>query len=259
MRRNRLRRWILATALALAGALPGGAGENPPAPGFDQAGSDPQAIALADQVMERLGGHKNWDQTRYLTWRFFGKRLHVWDKWAGNIRFEEEGLVVLMNLNSGQGRAWQEGQELTQPDTVAAKLDRAHRAWINDSYWLVMPYKLKDSGVTLKYKGPGQTQEGRPAEVLALTFKGVGVTPQNKYEVWVDQQDHLVTQWAFYADAADAEPKFTGSWANWQPYGRIWLADDRGRGKHTDIAVFDELPASVFTDPAPVEVLKLGK
>lgn len=46
-----------------------------------------------------------------------------------------------------------------------------------------MPYKLKDSGVTLKYKGEGQTEEGEPAQVLVLTFKDVGVTPQNKYEV----------------------------------------------------------------------------
>lgn len=44
--------------IALCGMLaaaPSGATPNPPAPGFDQAGSDPQAIALADQVMERLG------------------------------------------------------------------------------------------------------------------------------------------------------------------------------------------------------------
>ncbi|MCC7264351.1 MAG: hypothetical protein IT369_17715 [Candidatus Latescibacteria bacterium] len=207
--------------------------------------------------MERLGGRHNWDQTRYLTWRFFGKRLHVWDKWTGSIRFEEGGLVVLMNINSGKGRAWQEGQEVSEPDTLKARLNRAYEAWINDSYWLVMPYKLKDSGVTLKYKGEGQTQDGKAAQVLVLTFKGVGVTPQNKYEVWVDQQNHLVTQWAYYADAADAEPRFTGPWANWQPYGKIWLADDHGRMKHTDIAVFDELPASVFTDPAPVDLMKL--
>ncbi len=255
MEKDNISRWIWTAALVLAANSPGYASDNPPLPGFDQDGSDPQAIAIADQVMERLGGRQHWDQTRYLTWRFFGKRLHVWDKWTGNIRFEDGGLVVLMNLNSGQGRAWQEGQEVAEPDTLKARLKRAHEAWINDSYWLIMPYKLKDSGVTLKYKGEGQTQEGKPAQVLVLTFKNVGVTPQNKYEVWVEQ-DHLVTQWAFYADAADAEPKFTGPWANWQPYGHIWLADDRGRGKHTDIAVFDQLPASVFTDPAAVGLIK---
>jgi hypothetical protein len=256
-----MRRTILSfiALFALFAAAPSAAAPNPPAPGFDQAGSDPQAIALADQVMERLGSRHNWDQTRYLTWRFFGKRLHLWDKWTGKIRFEEGGLVVLMNINTGEGRAWQEGQAVSEPDTLKARLKHAYEAWINDSYWLVMPYKLKDSGVTLKYQGEGQTQDGKAAQVLVLTFKGVGVTPQNKYEVWVDRQDHLVTQWAYYANAADAEPKFVGPWANWQPYGKIWLADDHGRGKHTDIAVFDELPASVFTDPAPVDLMKLGK
>lgn len=258
MKRNCLSSWVWGIVCgALIGVLPAGA-KNPPAPGFDQAGSDPQAITIADQVMERLGGRHNWDQTHYLTWRFFGKRLHVWDKWTGNIRFEEGGLVVLMNINSGKGRAWQEGQEVAEPDTLKDRLKHAYEAWINDSYWLVMPYKLKDSGVTLKYKGEGQTEEGEAAQVLVLTFKNVGVTPQNKYEVWVDQ-DHLVTQWAFYADAADAEPKFTGAWANWQPFGHILLADDHGRAKHTDIAVFDQLPASVFKDPGPVDLMKLKK
>ena len=260
MKKNSLCGWIWVAAIALsAGGLAGYASDNPPAPGFDQAGSDPQAIVLADQVMERLGGRHNWDQTHYLTWRFFGKRLHVWDKWTGNIRFEEGALVVLMNINSYQGRAWQEGQEITRPDSLQALLKHAHEAWINDSYWLIMPYKLKDSGVTLKYKGKGTTQEGRKADILVLTFKGVGVTPQNKYEVWVDQQDHLVKQWAYYVNAADAEPKFTGPWANWQSFGHIWLADDHGKLKHTDIAVFDQLPASVFTDPAPVDLMKLKK
>jgi len=236
-------------------ALPGWAGQNPPLPGFDLEGSDPRAMEIADQVMARLGGRQGWDQTRFLTWRFFGRRLHVWDKWTGDIRFEEDGLVVLMNIHTRQGRAWQEGQELAQPDTLQARLEHAYRAWINDSYWLVMPYKLKDSGVTLRYKGKGQTQEGRPADILVLTFKDVGVTPQNKYEVWVDQEDHLVRQWAFYAEAGDAEPKFVSPWSNWQPYGRIWLADEHGQRKHTDVAVFDELPASVFTDPAAADLM----
>ena len=48
--------------------------------------------------------------------------------------------------------------------------------WINDTYWLVMPFKLKDSGVTLKYVGDGKTQAGDDADVLAMTFKNVGVT-----------------------------------------------------------------------------------
>ena len=62
--------------------------ENPPAKGFNTAASDPKAISVADQAMTAMGGRKNWDATRYITWRFFGFRLHVWDKWTGDIRFE---------------------------------------------------------------------------------------------------------------------------------------------------------------------------
>ena len=53
---------------------------NPPAEGFNAAASDDKAIALADQVMEKMGGRKNWDNTRYLHWNFFGRRTLLWIK-----------------------------------------------------------------------------------------------------------------------------------------------------------------------------------
>lgn len=224
---------------------------NPPAPGFDLAGSDQRAIEIADRVMTRLGGRNGWEQTRYLTWRFFGKRRHVWDKWTGDLRFEQGDLIVLMNLHERSGRAWRGGAAVTNADSLAAHTNAAYRAWINDAYWLIMPYKLKDSGVTLSYGGQEMTQEGLPAHVLELTFHDVGVTPQNRYRVWVDVHESLVRQWAFYPTAGDTEPRFVLPWQGWKSYGRIWLADDFGRSRHTDVAVFDELPPSVFDDPAP--------
>ena len=45
-----------------------------------------------------MGGRKNWDDTRYITWRFIGFRLHVWDKWTGDLRFEQGEMTVLMNI-----------------------------------------------------------------------------------------------------------------------------------------------------------------
>lgn len=246
------KRALIAFGLLLqAGAL--AAEPNPALPGFDRAGSDPRAIEIADAVMERLGGRANWDATRYITWRFFGRRLHVWDKWTGDLRFEQDDLVVLTNIHSHQGRAWEGGELTVDADTLAVRLDAAYRAWINDSYWLVMPYKLKDSGVTLKYKGNGVTEGGQTADILELTFAGVGVTPKNKYDVYVDSQERLVRQWAFYADAEDDEPGFVSPWSNWRQYGAIWLADDHGRNRHTDVLVLKEMPRAVFEDPAPVD------
>lgn len=225
----------------------------PAMPGFDLEGSDPEAIAIAGRVMERMGGWQAWNETRYVTWKFFGRRLHVWDKHTGNCRIETNDMVALMNLNSREGRVWRNGVEVTDPDTLAPLLKRAEAAWINDSYWVFMPYKLKDSGVTLKYKGEGTLQDGRAADILQLTFNNVGNTPQNKYDVYVSKDESLVEQWAFYPNASDPEPRFVNTWGNWQRYGNIMISDERGNGrKHTDIAVFDSLPASVFESPEPV-------
>ena len=60
----------------------------PAVPGFNLKNSDANAVAIADEVMAQLGGWENWAKTRYITWKFFGRRLHVWDKWTGNIRVE---------------------------------------------------------------------------------------------------------------------------------------------------------------------------
>ena len=250
----RVRAVALLSALWVGQSTPVAAEANPPLPGFDLRRSDSSALEIADKVMERLGGRENWDATRYLTWRFFGGRLHVWDRWTGSIRFEDDGLTVLMNVGTGAGRAWNGVEEITHADSLAVKLDAAYRAWINDSYWLVMPYKLKDSGVTLKYKGAGRAA-GAEAHILELTFTDVGVTPQNKYDVYVDAEEWLVRQWSFYADASDEEPRFTLPWSNWQRYGNIWLADDFGDSKHSAVAAPEELPRSVFSDPAPLTSL----
>jgi hypothetical protein len=241
---------LLSCSSTVQGQTPG----NPPAPGFNLAGSDAKAIAIADEVMEKLGGRENWDKTRYITWRFFGRRLHVWDKWTGNARIESGKLIILMNLNTKDGRAWQDGQEVTHPDSLKKELEKGYAAWINDSYWVFMPYKLKDSGVTLKYHGEGMMADSSAADILELTFENTGLTPENKYLVYVDKTTRLVGQWDFFSNASDAAPRMSTPWKNWQKLGSIMLSDDRGRGKHSDLAVFDELPATVFESPEAVEL-----
>ncbi|AQG80171.1 hypothetical protein [Spirosoma montaniterrae] len=222
---------------------------NPPAPGFDLAGSDAKAVQIADDVMAAMGGRKAWDETHLIAWNFFGFRKLVWDKWSGNVRVDNlrDDQTVLLNINNNQGRVFRNGQELTEPDSVAKYVRQGKNAWINDSYWLVMPFKLKDSGVTLKYLGEEATKDSRPADVLQLTFKNVGTTPDNKYKVWVDKQSHLVTQWAHYPKATDEQPRFTLPWADYQRHGQILLSGERGDRDLTDIMVFTGLPGEVFS------------
>ena len=223
---------------------------NPPAEGFNLDGSDSLAISLADSIMEKMGGRQNWDETNYLIWNFFGARKHYWNKKTGDIRIESvrDSTIYLMNIHNMEGKV-KIGESLqTEPDSLKNLLINGKSMWINDSYWLVMPYKLKDSGVTLTYAGADTTQAGKPADMLQLTFNGVGETPDNKYIVYVDKDRQLITQWAFYSDFSDVEPRFVTPWDDYQQYGNILLAGNRGRGALTEIAAPDSLDNRIFQE-----------
>ena len=233
--------------------------DNPPAQGFNMDGSDAEAIAIADEVMNAMGGRKAWDNTRYICWKFFGRDALIWDKWSGNVRIDRpNGTTLLSNVNDGTGKAFVNETEITDADSVAGYMETARRIWINHSYWLVMPYKLKDSGVTLKYVGEDTTQAGAMSDKLMLTFEGVGVTPNNKYDLWVDKESRLITQWAHYRNAADSEPRFVNPWDDYQKYGEIMLSSSRGRGSMEEIMVFEDLPETVFTSPQKPNLNQAG-
>jgi hypothetical protein len=257
-----MRRHLLPTGIALClgaaaaagAATTAGAEENPPMPGFQAAASDPTAIQIADQVMQAMGGRPAWDTTRYLHWVFFGRRTHYWDKSTGDVRIEAGDQLVLMNINTKKGRAWEKGVEVTQPDSLAKCMQKGFAWWTNDMYWMFMPYKLKDTGVRLRSLGERPTKDGKPADVIEVTFAKVGLTPENKYDVYVDKATHLVTQWSYYEKSTDPEPSFTMPWHDWRRVGHIMLAADHGKGDPWVVATYDQLPPTVFTSPDPVAV-----
>ncbi len=228
---------------------PGLAEVNPPAEGFDQTGSDTTAMHIADEVMQAMGGRAAWDSTRFVSWNFFGNRSLLWDKHTGNVRIEvpRDSAIYLININENTGKVMLHGQEITHADSLAKYVEQGKKIWVNDSYWLFMPFKLKDSGVTLTHVGEDTMQNGENADVLELRFKNVGFTPENKYRVFVDQEDHLVKQWAYFPEASMDTPRFITPWENYQKYGSIMLSGDRGERDITQIEVMQSVPDSAFT------------
>ncbi len=222
--------------------------QNPAAEGFDEAGSDKEAIAWADAVMQAQGGREAWENTRYIGWTFFGRRDLLWDKQTGQVRIDvpDEQAVYLINIQQDTGRVQLNGQEITDQEQLKELVDKGKQIWVNDSYWLIMPYKLKDSGVTLTYAGKDTMPGGRDAEVLELRFKEVGYTPENKYRVYVDPADSLVKAWAYYEKAAMDTPNFFTPWQNYQRYGKILISGDRGERQLSNIEVAQEVDESVF-------------
>jgi len=252
------------TMLLSAGVLFAAGCQPAPSPALDPSDSDSRSVEIAGAVMESMGGRDAWDSTRFVRWRFFGRRLHFWDRHGGDIRIEspastgrdgveQPAFLVLMNIHSKKGRAWEDGREVETPEKLAEYLDRGHQLWVNDSYWMFMPYKLLDPGVTLTYAGERILEDGRAADVLDMTFvEGVGYTPENRYEIFVARDSGLVEQWSFFAEASAEEPNFTLPWSDWRQFGGILLATGHGQGLDWEIAVYEELPDAVFDSPDPL-------
>lgn len=223
---------------------------NPPSEGFDLAHSDPAAIELADSIMIAMGGRENWDNTRFIAWNFFGRRNWMWDKKTGRVRIESinDSIIYLANANDTLGRVQVKGQELKEPDSLRKMLKRARSMYYNDMYWLCMPYKLKDSGVTLKYLGE-DTLKGNRYNVIQLMFQKVGDTPQNKYNIYVDVKEKLVRYWSYYKDNKQDTANFTRPWDNYQKLGNILLSGDRSDGAGPkSVKVEENVPDKTFTE-----------
>jgi len=235
-------------------------GSYPTAEGFDQAGSDPKAVAIADRVMREMGGYEAWRNTHYLAWSFFGGQYQIWDKYSGDFHWEQDTLVANYNLNTKLGHLYSRGQEISATPAGEKVLAELTPIWINNAYWLLMPFKLKDSGVTLTYKGEGKTMDGAVADLLQMTFKNVGVTPQNRYEILVNRATGLVDEWAYFANATDPQPAFRRRWNEYSRHGQLLLAAGRSDAtkpaRLDNIATAQTLPGGVMTSKVPVAKLK---
>ena len=213
---------------------------------------------------QALGGPEAWQSTRYLRFNFFGFRLHHWDRETGRHRLEgqtQDGVsyVVLHDINTREGQVWLDGEQASA-DAAKEWLERAYGAWINDTYWLLMPYKLTDPGVQLAWDGEEEL-DGVTYDRLALRFESVGLTPGDRYWAWINRETGLMDRWAYHLQGWEADrPRTEWKWLDWDRYGDVVLSpkrvkvDDGAERSLEELAVFDTLPDSVFESPEPVRV-----
>jgi hypothetical protein len=188
-------------------------------------------------MLTAMGGTDGWARARYLAFDFVvqrdgrevARRSHRWDRHRGDYRLRwtagPDTLIAVFNAkDAGAGAVRINGQDIegAREDSL---LTRAYAIHINDGYWLIMPYKWRDPGVTLTSQGRQTDAEGRAWDVVKLTFANVGLTPQNEYLAFVNPQTGLMERWHHFPRAG-AQPAIY-DWRNWQRFGPILLATEK--------------------------------
>lgn len=197
---------IATIALALAGCAGRKAAATQPSPKmFDAAASDPKAIALADEILAACGGAASWAKAKEIRWYqavaqdgvLHDLVAHKYDRWNGRhnySRVEPAGVAnqVMYDVYERTGVGYDGGgNQLTRDEAKRLMGEATIRLFI-DSYLLLLPYKLKDPGVKLVYKGE-RAKEGEPTptwDILRVEFDpAVG---KDVYELAVNKNTHLI-------------------------------------------------------------------
>jgi hypothetical protein len=177
-----------------------------------QAAPDEKAAELADAVIAANGGPA-FARLKRIEFTFTvtkgGETLaaarHVWDIANHSDTVSWNGRIVTVDLNAPPAEG--EGRE-------------AYKRWVNDSYWLLAPLKLRDPGTRLEYKG-AQEIEGKKYEVIRLSFASVGLTPGDQYDFYIDTAAKLVRRWDYMPAPGK---KTSGTWDDYREFCGVKIA-----------------------------------
>lgn len=219
--------------------------------------------AMLNGMKRRTGAEVDWPRTKFIRWTHFGDRTHLWDKTNNRDRVEfvdEAGdrHVIVVNLNDGSGKAWVNDAPVTEPDVLDAALDVAMEMCVNDHFWMFAHFLINQPGTNFEYIRRERLPDDRMSHVIEVTFdksKSPKRAPHEKYRIYIGHDTLLIEQWECFAKADDVAPDIICPWTDWQPYGSILLASQRGTinskpAMMADVAVYATMPESVFTEPA---------
>ena len=222
-----------------------------------------QADDVSRRALDVLAGPA-WEKARYLAFTFNVERdgkilasyAQAWDRFTGDYRVsgknrEGQDQLVIMNVNTKEGKAWKNGEPVADPKEL---LTFGYRRFINDTYWLLMGFKSFDPGVSREYAGEKSDDCGHKYDVVKFSFDKVGLTPGDVYWMWVNRDSGLVDQWHMKLEGSkpEDEPSVV-LFHDYGRYGGLLISKRRemkGRNQFIrldDIVVSEKVPPGAFS------------
>ena len=202
----------------------------------------PDPVALAVRAERALGDPDSLTELRFtFVVESQGeervRRTHVWRPGEGTLRVKvgEEEVVLRGTRGRDLDRAARDPEahaelwEESSPGTDPALAARSWGAFINDSFWLYAPVRLRAPGTSLSYADGW----------LRVVYGDVGVTPGDRYEYRV-AEDGRVEEWR-YRLSAGREGRWT--WTDYREVGPLTLSLRRESTDGNTVIRFDDVHA----------------
>lgn len=166
-------------------------------------------LSIAEKIAN-AHGFENWKNVSEISFNFAGNRNWVWQPKTSNVTLTTKTDTLNYNRKA--------------VDSLSINADRA---FINDKFWLLIPFQLVwDKGTTISE--PIETEAPISKNLLnkiTLTYSSeVGYTPGDAYDIYFDHH-YIIKEWAF-RKGNKPEAGLINTFENYQDYNGIKIASD---------------------------------
>jgi hypothetical protein len=166
-----------------------------------------RADALAKTMLTALN-EEAYLNTDYIEWSFKGMHHYKWYKTKGECEVSWDRMTVVLDLNNPDNSSVFAGETPYNGEEKTDYINKALDYFNNDSFWLVGPYKVFDSGTE---RALVTTKEGQ--EALLVTYTSGGSTPGDSYLWHLDAKGkpHSFQMWVSILPIGGLE----ATWEDW--------------------------------------------
>ncbi len=228
--------------------------QEPPKRRFDPSLSHPRAVALANKVIKTANARRFFDDVRYLGFSLILKssagtsieNRHEWNLQEGDYKVSwQEGdsseFLVYFNFRNKQRRCFRNNRVISDSTTASRVYGRAYATFVRDSWWLLMPFKLKAPGTILHFLD-ARSIDGQDYDIVRMTFNRVGLTPENIYDLYINRASNRIDRIDYYRDSLTAPVTFY--WSDWQEIGGYLFALRRTSADGNSEIIFRDIDVS---------------
>ena len=161
-----------------------------------------QAEELADEMLAALN-KPAFDSLKFIQFTYVGLHSYAWDLENNQVTVSWDENEVFLDLNQGI-------------DSYTMLQYKAYQYFINDSFWLIAPFKVRDDGVV---RSTVKLDEGRG---LLVSYSSGGLTPGDSY-LWILDEKGFPKAWRLWTSNVPIGG-LEISWAGWQESNGVWFS-----------------------------------
>lgn len=161
-----------------------------------------EAEQLADEMLSALN-NQAFDSLNMIKFTYPGEHSYEWNREDNKVRVRWDENDIFLDLNQS-------------PEDFSVLEYQAYEYFLNDSFWLIAPFKVRDEGVI---RSTVDVEDGRG---LLVTYTTGGVTPGDSY-LWIIDERGFPKAWKLWTSNVPIGGLRT-SWGGWVERGGAWFS-----------------------------------